>query len=123
VKGITRTHEEYLMPSALPASASLEAAASAAAHQALVNLFPASVSSCDSLYAAILAAIPDSPHKPLALYGANSLQTKFSRHGRTTAQMRLWHHLAAAGLVRGWQLPQLFFPTCCRNGDSSRHLE
>src|SRR5438045_9777334 len=38
VNGITRSHEQYLVPSAVPASASRPAAASAAAHQALVNL-------------------------------------------------------------------------------------
>ena len=63
VNGITRTHEIYLVPSAVPASASLEAAASAAAHEALVNLFPANAASFDALHAAILATIPDGPHK------------------------------------------------------------
>ncbi len=63
VNGIARTHEQYLVPSAVPASASRGAAASAAAHQALVNLFPASVSSFDALHAAILATIPNSPQK------------------------------------------------------------
>ena len=63
VNGIARTHEPYLVPSGVPASASREAAASAAAHEALVNLFPASESDFDALYAAILAGIPDSPHK------------------------------------------------------------
>src|SRR2546430_10287402 len=63
VNGIARTHEPYLVPSAVPASASRPAAASAAAHQALVNLFPANASSFDALHAAILAGIPDSPHK------------------------------------------------------------
>jgi hypothetical protein len=63
VNGIARTHEPYLVPSAVPASASREAAASAAAHQALVNLFPANASNFDALHAAILATIPDGPHK------------------------------------------------------------
>jgi PAP2 superfamily len=63
VNGITRTHETYLVPSAAPANASRPAAASAAAHQALVNLFPANASSFDGLHAAILAGITDSPHK------------------------------------------------------------
>jgi membrane-associated phospholipid phosphatase len=49
--------------SAVPASASREAAASAAAHAALVYLFPASTSSFDALHSAILATIPDGPHK------------------------------------------------------------
>jgi len=63
VNGITRTHEQYLVPSAVPASASRPAAASAAAHQALVNLFPARASSFDALHAAILATIPNHPQK------------------------------------------------------------
>jgi len=63
VNGIARTHETYLVPSAVPASASRPAAASAAAHVALVNLFPANASIFDALHAAILAGIPDSPHK------------------------------------------------------------
>src|SRR5437879_1891608 len=63
VNGIDRTHEPYLVQSEVPASASREAAASATAHEALVNLFPAAASSFETLYAAILAAIPDGPQK------------------------------------------------------------
>src|SRR5437667_1823839 len=63
VNGIARTYEPYLVQSAVPASALRVAAASAAAHEALVNLFPASTSSFDALHAAILAAIPDGPQK------------------------------------------------------------
>jgi hypothetical protein len=63
VNGIARTHEPYLVQSAVSASASPEAAASAAAHAALVSLFPANASTFDALHAAILATIPDGPHK------------------------------------------------------------
>jgi membrane-associated phospholipid phosphatase len=63
VNGIARTHEPYLVQSAVQASASREAAASAAAHDALVNLFPANASSFDALHAAILATIPDGSRK------------------------------------------------------------
>ena len=63
VNGIARTNEPYLVQSAVQASASREAAASAAAHQALVDLFPASTTTFDALHAAILTGIPDSPHK------------------------------------------------------------
>src|SRR5437762_9634861 len=66
VNGITRTHEPYLVQSVASSSASREAAASAAAHQALVNLFPAAASSFDTLHAAILAAIPDGSRKSQA---------------------------------------------------------
>ncbi len=63
VNGVARTHEPYLVQSEVPASASREAAASTAAHEALINLFPAAASSFDALHAAILAAIPNGPQK------------------------------------------------------------
>src|SRR5213083_2391552 len=63
VNGIDRTHEPYLVQSFAPAGASREAAASAAAHEALVNLFPANASSFDALHAAILATVPNGPQK------------------------------------------------------------
>jgi hypothetical protein len=63
VNGIARTHEPYLVQSDVAASASRQAAASAAAHGVLVNLFPAAASSFDTLHAAILGAIPNGPHK------------------------------------------------------------
>ena len=63
VNGIARTHEPYLVPSAVPRSASRVAAASAAAHQALLSLFPSHTSTFDGLHAAILAGIPNGPQK------------------------------------------------------------
>jgi membrane-associated phospholipid phosphatase len=67
VNGIARTHERYLVPSVAPRSASRAAAASAAAHRALVTLFPANASSFDALHAVILAGIPDGPHKRVGI--------------------------------------------------------
>ena len=63
VNGIARTHEPYLVPSAVPNSASRVAAATAAAHQTLVTLFPNHTSTFDALHAAILAGIPNGPQK------------------------------------------------------------
>jgi hypothetical protein len=63
VNGIARTYEPYLVQSGVAASASREAAASAAAHAALVNLFPAAAPSFDALHEAILATIPNGPQK------------------------------------------------------------
>ena len=63
VNGIARTHEPYLVPSAVSTSASRVAAATAAAHQALVSLFPSHTSTFDGLHAATLAGIPNSPQK------------------------------------------------------------
>jgi PAP2 superfamily protein len=63
VNGIARTHEPYLVQGTAPRSASRKAAASAAAHEALVNLFPANASTFDSVHTEILATIPDGPQK------------------------------------------------------------
>jgi hypothetical protein len=63
VNGIARTHEPYLVPSGVSTSASRVAAATAAAHRALVSLFPSHTSTFDGLHAAILAGIPNSPQK------------------------------------------------------------
>ena len=63
VNGIARSHETYRIQSAVPSSASKEAAASAAAHAVLVELFPLRAADFDALHAAILATIPNTPHK------------------------------------------------------------
>src|SRR5262249_3154231 len=63
VNGIDRAYAPYFVQSAGPASASRQAAASAAAHDALVAMFPTHATSFDVLDTAILAAIPDSPQK------------------------------------------------------------
>jgi hypothetical protein len=63
VNGIARTHEPYLVPSAVSNSASRVAAATAAAHRTLVTLFPNHTSTFDALHAAILAGIPNGPQK------------------------------------------------------------
>src|SRR5204862_3016592 len=63
VNGIARTHKPYLVASMVAPSASRQAAASAAAHDALVNLFPAATSTFEALHATILATIPNGPHK------------------------------------------------------------
>src|SRR4029077_6012858 len=69
VNGIARTHEPYLVPSAVPAGASRAAAASAAAHETLVNLFPARASNFDALHAAILPPNPKGPQKAGGILG------------------------------------------------------
>ena len=63
VNGIARTHEGYIVRSAVPASASIEAAASAAAHRVLLTLFPARVATVDAVHQQVLAALVDTPQK------------------------------------------------------------
>jgi len=56
VNGITGEYDTYLSPGPAPANASPEAAAIAAAHQALKNLFPGSQAILDDLFTNSLAA-------------------------------------------------------------------
>ena len=61
VNGIARTHEPYRVPSTVPASASKEAAASAAGRTILVALFPAHREMFAALHASGVAAIAAGP--------------------------------------------------------------
>ena len=61
------------MESAVAASASREAAASAAAHRILVTLFPANAPSFDELHATILSALPNGPQKSAGISWGESV--------------------------------------------------
>ena len=63
VNSIDRTHEPYLISVRAPRGASETAAADAAAHTALVGLYPAQQSSLDTDYMAELAKVADGPAK------------------------------------------------------------
>ena len=69
VNGITGKYETYLSPSSAPEGASPEAAAIAAAHHALKNLFPGNDTLLDDRYANSLAANGLSPLDPGIEYG------------------------------------------------------
>src|SRR6266581_1645969 len=73
VNGIDRAHEAYFVQSAVPASASKEAAASAAAHRVLVTLFPANAPSFDDLNTTILGAIRNGPQKSAGIAWGESV--------------------------------------------------
>jgi membrane-associated phospholipid phosphatase len=61
VNGISRRHEPFRVPSAARASASPEAAASAAAHRVLVTLFPDRADEFDALFESTLSTLRDGP--------------------------------------------------------------
>ena len=61
VNAIDRSYEPYFVDVKAPRSASPEAAAAAAAHRALVALYPAQAVAFDAQLTASLAAIPDGP--------------------------------------------------------------
>ena len=69
VNGITRQFATYLSPAEPPAGASAEAAAIAAAHHALRNLFPGSAAALDVAYADSLVLHGISPADPGIAYG------------------------------------------------------
>ena len=72
VNGITGEYRTYLRRSPAPAGASPDAAAIAAAHYALRNLFPSSSGALDEMFAASLAANGLSPGDPGVSYGQNA---------------------------------------------------
>lgn len=76
VNGISRSHEAYLIQSAVPASASRDAAASAAAHQVLLALFPTNAGSFDALQAATLDRIPNGPRKRMGIRWGQLVATR-----------------------------------------------
>ena len=63
VNAIDRSHEPYLISVRAPRGASETAAADAAAHTALVGLYPAQQNALDADYATELATVPDGPAK------------------------------------------------------------
>jgi PAP2 superfamily len=63
VNGIVQSHEPYFVRWKAPANASLEAAASAAAHKVLATLFPANAQSFDDLHALTIARIRNGSNK------------------------------------------------------------
>ena len=63
VNGIARTHEAYFVKGTVPASASIEAAGSTAAHRVLSTLFPAQAATFDAVHQRVLAALVDTPQK------------------------------------------------------------
>jgi membrane-associated phospholipid phosphatase len=68
VNSIDRSHEPYLISVRAPRDASETAAADAAAHTALVGLYPAQRNSLDSDYAAELAQVPIGPAKDKGIH-------------------------------------------------------
>jgi hypothetical protein len=76
VNGITRTHEPYFVTDRAPGAASVVAAASAAGHIVLGELFPTHREAFDALHAATLDSVPDGPPRRFgAAWGENVART------------------------------------------------
>jgi hypothetical protein len=116
VNGITGEYETYLSPSSAPEHASPDAAAIAAAHHALKNLFPGNDATLDERYANSLATHGLSAADPgiafgrdaaaaiLALRGNdNSAQAQFNYHAPGAGTPGVWVRLNnAPALLPGW---------------------
>ncbi len=76
VNGITRSHEPYLIGGLVPASASIEAAASGAAYQVLASLFPAQKARFDVIYRTHLAGLPNNPQKKSGIAWGESVAAR-----------------------------------------------
>lgn len=75
VNSIDRTHEPYLISVRAPRGASETAAADAAAHTALLGLYPAQQSSLDATYTAELAKVPGGPAKDNGVHVGEQVAT------------------------------------------------
>ena len=119
VNGITGKYATYLSPGPAPAGASPEAAAIAAAHHALVNIFanqPTQVANLNTLYFASLAAHGLSDSDPGVAYGRsaaaailtlrandNSAQAQFNYTAPGAGEPGVWVPLTALpALLPGW---------------------
>jgi hypothetical protein len=116
VNGITGQYETYLSPGAAPENASPEAAAIAAAHHALRNLFSSQAASLDIVYLDSLAAHGLSTLDPGVEYGRsaaaailalrandNSAQAQFNYTAPGAGTPGVWTPLTSApALLPGW---------------------
>jgi hypothetical protein len=89
VNAIDRTHEPYLISVRAPRTASETAAADAAAHTALVGLYPAQQTALDADYATELATVPDGPAKDQGVRLGETSRTTCSQSAPTTARTPL----------------------------------
>jgi hypothetical protein len=103
VNGITREYETYLSPGAAPPNASPEAAAIAAAHHALRNLFSSQSASLDALYAASLTAHGLSDSDPGIAYGRSAAAAILAaRANDLSAQAQFDYTAPGAGAPGVW---------------------
>jgi hypothetical protein len=104
VNGITREYATYLSPGVPPDGASPEAAAIAAAHYALRNLFPSHAATLDVAYTDSLAARGILISDPGIAYGeAAAAAVLAARANDGAAQAQFPYDAPGAGLPGVWQ--------------------
>lgn len=104
VNGITREYETYLPSGDAPSGATPEAAAIAAAHHALRNLFPGSAAALDTAYADSLVAHGISPTDPGIEYGRAAAAAILARRANDgAAQAQYAYDAPGAGMPGVWE--------------------
>jgi membrane-associated phospholipid phosphatase len=110
INGISRTHEAYRVQSAVPRSASKEAAAATAAFKVLVALFPSNADLFGSLYATELAAVLDGPQKNAGIAWGEQVGTEVVLW-RSNDNSDATIPLPSVGTLGSWQpTPPSFAP-------------
>lgn len=116
INGITRKYETYLSPGGAPENASPEAAAIAAAHHTLRNLFSSQAVTLDDLYSASLSSHALTENDPGIAYGRaaaaailnlrtndHSAQAQFAYDAPGAGNVGVWVRLNnAPALLPGW---------------------
>ena len=103
INGITRKYETYLSPGAAPENASPEAAAIAAAHHTLRNLFSSQAVTLDDLYSASLSSHGLTENDPGVAYGRSAAAAILNlRANDHSAQAQFAYDAPGAGNVGVW---------------------
>jgi hypothetical protein len=76
INGIDRSYAPYAVESAVAASASVDAAASAAAHLVLVTIFPNQKPAFDALHASIMSGLVEAPQKTRGINWGTTVATQ-----------------------------------------------
>jgi hypothetical protein len=95
----------------------LDAAAIAAAHYVLVQLYPAAQVTLDASFAASLAAIPDGNPKTAGVTWGESVAQQIVALRTNDGSATVVPYVPGSGPESGFLLRQLFCPRCCPVGD------
>ncbi|HEV8713102.1 MAG TPA: vanadium-dependent haloperoxidase [Candidatus Binatia bacterium] len=118
VNGVLRTHTPYLVTGQVPAGASIEATAVAAAHHVLVSLYPTLQADFDALYNESLATIREGPQKDHGIVWGRFVATSILQWRSTDGSAKMVNYvpgtepgqwrptISFGGIVRPALLPQ-----------------
>ena len=110
VNGITGSYKTYLSPGAAPSGSSADAAAIAAAHHALRNLFPAHVGTLDPMFLASLAAHDLTVGDPGVGYGQSAAAAVLANRAADGSGVAQYPYTAPGAGLPGVFVPPTVLP-------------